>query len=171
MMRQIVRPLEAERDESDEVDHADVLKDVALLVGLGPHFANREKVEKYKRKLEKQTAKKIFYYKNFKHIKAVAEEYQKQNEGKTMEHYVSQTFTRNREIITSIVSFAMNKYEYFADLLKFSMKGLGTHEIILIHVIVGRCDVSYFFETIFIYSIFYFVIKYQISIVYYVHLL
>lgn len=144
MMRQIVRPLEAERDESDDIDYAEVMKDVQLLVNLGPHYANREKVEKYKRKLEKQTVKKIFFNKNFKHIKAVVDEYQRQNEGKTMEHYVSQTFTRNREIITSIVSFAMNKYEYFADLLKFSMKGLGTHEIILIHVIVGRCDVSFF---------------------------
>lgn len=137
-MKPIVKMLKACRIESDKIDNDEVQKDVNdLMVTTGSLLDGCV--------FQKCVLKKIIYYKSFKHIKAVDVEYGRRNEGKTLQDAVKSAYSfsiKTDNIFTCIRMFAINESQYYAWALKKSMKGLGTMDHLLIHVIVRRCEVS-----------------------------
>lgn len=160
IINQILRPTESMRDESGIVPKRNLMDDVNLMVNLTKD-----------NKIDKEMAKQIFYTKNFQHIKALCYEYKKRLDSTTsigggsstncsckiqgisssrcgdrrchsMQNLIEKTFVHNKFMLLNIVTYAINPVSYFSDVLRRSMKGLGTNSKLLSATIILRCEID-----------------------------
>lgn len=138
LIQPIVKMLKAVRNESPDIDVKDVESDVNDLMHISGTLLNGDSHARV-------VLKKILYYKSFKHIKALNEEYTKKSNGKTLLDAIKEAYSFSLpkdNIFNSICQYALNESKYYAWALKKSMKGLGTMDYLLIDIIVRRCEVS-----------------------------
>lgn len=138
-MKPIVKMLKGIRIETDETNVDEVQADVDDLMNTTGNSSFLDGCI-----FQKCVIKKILYYKSFKHIKAVDEEYGRRNEGKTLLDAIKLAYSFSIEsdnIFTCIRLFALNGSQYYAWALRKSMKGLGTMDHLLIHIVIRRCEV------------------------------
>lgn len=128
-LTQIIRVIQSVRDTNEIIHEPSVTSDLNILLSI-----SRDKAYK-------ELAKSMFYNRSFAHINAVVQAYQRTT-GTTMSTFINTTFSRNAFIIINFLMYARTPADYFAFVLKKSMKGLGTHELLLTSAILMRCEVD-----------------------------
>lgn len=161
LIKPIVKMLKAVRSESPDVNPNEVQSDVNDLMNISGTILDGD----YRARL---ILKKILYYKSFKHIKAVDEEYARKSNGKTLLDAVKEAYSfsiASDNVFNCIRQFALSESQYYAWALQKSMKGLGTMDHLLIHIVVRRCEVSVKLNQIEERIIIYFIYTFQTDMV------
>lgn len=139
VIKPIIKMLEANRDESTQIDMANIYNDIENIKQInGSIFDNTYN--------NKEIIKNIFYNKNFSYIKKLYDEYIISTNGQsTLNDAIKKAFTyslSNEEIFQCIIKYSLNKDYYYAYLLKKSMKKLGTNNKLLINVVVRHFEID-----------------------------
>lgn len=139
---QIIRVYETIRDESYLVEEKNVLEDVQKLLELR------------KNKGIKPEVKNILYTKSFAHIRAICQEYLKQNGGVAIHDLISSTFSFNKFVLLNIVNFAINPIQYFVSIFKthggiFTANTQIFNSVILLRSEVDLMDIKHEFQRVY----------------------
>lgn len=85
---------------------------------------------------------RIMCTRSYEQIKLIAQEYEKLT-GRSLETDIKSEFSGDiKEGLLSILNFAQNRSQFFAERLHKSMAGLGTNDKSLIRLVVSRCEVD-----------------------------
>lgn len=126
-VKQILRSITTNRDELNIIVEEAVLEDVKKIIS----FSDKTK----------EDVKTIFFTKSYAHIRAISVIYLQQT-GRPINEIFLEKFTRNKEILTNIISFAQDPTNYFAKCLVTCLKKSCFDRYILNCVMILRCEVD-----------------------------
>lgn len=128
----LIALLQANRDESTDVDAGQVLVDAKRLFEAGEGQLGTDE--------ERFIA--VLVARSPAHIRAVARVYETLGDKSLEQAIENETSGDTRDAMLAIVRSVLDKPAYFARLLFDSMKGAGTEDYRLIHTIISRCEVD-----------------------------
>ncbi|KAM7535600.1 hypothetical protein Aperf_G00000097475 [Anoplocephala perfoliata] len=130
--RILVAILQAQRDEGARIDQNQVEIDVDTLYESGEG----------RRGTEEAKFTQIFASRSFPHIKEIAKVYVDRHQKTLIEAIKSETSGSYRDMLISIVGYAEDHIELYAQWINKSMAGVGTRDEDLIRLILSRAEID-----------------------------
>lgn len=132
----VMEILKAKRPANSKVDDKAVEKDAEEL----NRYITQDKAKNAKAKFVD-----VYTNRSWSHIGGIADKFQSISKKYTLPAAIKKTFGDNSDTskaLRAMTHFCSEPYDYWAQKLRHSMKGLGTDDHELIRVVVSRCEID-----------------------------
>ena len=132
----ILTLLKAKRPGNKKPDESEVKQDAEDL--------NRS-IMQDKTKQAKAKFIDVYTSRSWAHIGAISDVFQRLSKKYTLQNAIKKTFgdgSDTSKALRVITDFCSEPYDFWAQKLRVSMKGLGTDDSLLVRIVVGRCEID-----------------------------